>query len=49
MKMVQTNMGQIPLEDCLDIRAMQNGFDSYEDMRAKGYTIDTPETIDVDE
>ena len=48
MKMVQTNMGQILLEDYLDIVAMQNGFDSYEGMRAEGLVIETPETIDVD-
>ena len=44
MKMVKTNMGEISLEDYLDIVAMQNGFDSYEDMRAEGLVIEIPET-----
>ena len=41
---VKTNIGEMPLEDYLDIRAMQYGFDSYEDMRKQGYSIDIPET-----
>lgn len=41
---VKTNIGEMPLEDYLDIRAMQFGFDSYEDMRKQGYSIDIPET-----
>lgn len=40
-KMVQTNMGLMPLEDYLDIVASQYGYDSYEEMQAEGYTIDT--------
>lgn len=40
-KMVKTNMGAMPLEDYLDIVASQYGFDSYEEMQAEGYQIDT--------
>ena len=32
-KIVNTNMGAMPLEDYLDIVALQHGFDSYEDSR----------------
>jgi hypothetical protein len=38
-KIVATNLGKIPLEDYLDICAMQHGFSSYEDMRKDGYCI----------
>lgn len=41
-KMVETNIGSIPIEDYLEIVAMQNGFDSYEQMRAEGFDIDVP-------
>ena len=30
----------MPIEDYQEIIAMQNGFDSYEDMKAEGYHID---------
>lgn len=40
-KMVKTNMGTMPLEDYLDIVAYQHGYDSYEEMQAEGYQIDT--------
>ena len=40
-KMVRTNMGMMPLEDYLDIVASQYGFDSYEEMQAEGYQINT--------
>lgn len=40
-KMVNTNMGAMPLEDYLDIVALQHGFDSYEEMQAEGYRINT--------
>ena len=36
---VETNIGKIPLEDYREIRAMQCGFDSYEDMLKEGYCI----------
>jgi len=38
-KYVETNIGRIPLEDYREIRAMQYGFDSYEDMLKEGYCI----------
>ena len=37
---VKTNMGTMPVEDYLEIQAMQFGFDSYEDMKKQGYSID---------
>lgn len=40
---VCTNMGIMPIEDYLDIAAMQYGFDSYEDLCAHGLSIDLPE------
>jgi hypothetical protein len=43
-KTVKTNIGEMPIGDYLDIRAMQYGFDSYEDLRKQGYSIDIPET-----
>ena len=42
-KCVKTNMGSIPLEDYLEIRAQQLGFSSYEELREEGYIIDVPE------
>lgn len=39
---VKTNMGSIPLEDYLDIKARQYGFDDYEDMKTNEYYIDIP-------
>lgn len=38
-KYVETNIGRISLEDYREIRAMQCGFDSYEDMLKEGYCI----------
>ena len=44
---VETNIGTIPIEDFREIIAVQNGFDSYTQMRSKGVRIgrgyDTPE------
>jgi len=37
---VKTNIGTMPVEDYLDIHAMQCGFDSYEDLKKQGYSID---------
>ena len=45
--MVETNQGLMPLEDYLDIKAIQYGFDSYADMKACGCCIDTPSTIEI--
>ena len=47
IKMVETNQGLMPLEDYLDIKAIQYGFDSYEDMKACGCYIDIPSTIEI--
>ncbi len=30
--MINTNIGQMPLEDYLEIKALQYGYDSYKDM-----------------
>lgn len=46
MKYVKTNIGTMPLEDYLDIKAGNYGFDSYDDMLAAGYKITVaPEDI----
>lgn len=36
---VVTNVGHIPIEDYREIQALQNGFDSYEDMYEQGYRL----------
>ena len=45
---IGTNMGKMPIEDYREIAAMQNGFDSYEDMRSQGVYIDMGEHKEVD-
>lgn len=42
-KMVATNIGKMPLNDYLDIIAMQSGFDSYEEMQEAGYHVNEEE------
>ena len=39
-KTINTNMGEIPIKDYGDSVAMQNGFDSYEDMKNQGHIIE---------
>ena len=39
MEEIQTNIGLIPVNDYLEIKAMQYGFNSYEEMRNEGYYI----------
>lgn len=46
---VKTNMGLVPLEDYYDMCSRQMGFDSYEDLRDNGYSIDKPEIIAIEE
>lgn len=41
-EMVKTNIGSIPIEDYREIIAIQNGFNSYEQMRAAGLGVDVP-------
>ena len=48
-KYVNTNIGLMPVEDYLEAKAIQYGFESYEDMRAQGYKIDIEQTVDVQE
>jgi hypothetical protein len=43
MKGVKTNMGVMPLEDYYDIKASQYGYDSYEEMRADGLSVNVSE------
>ena len=38
--LIDTNIGKIPQDDLNDILAIQNGFDSYEEMKASGVYID---------
>lgn len=40
IKYVKTNIGTIPVEDYLDICAIQAGFDDYKSMVHEGYIID---------
>ncbi len=37
---IDTNIGKIPVEDYLDIVAIQHGFYDYEDMQKNGLHID---------
>ncbi|NCC86377.1 MAG: hypothetical protein EOM05_00715 [Clostridia bacterium] len=50
---VETNIGTVPIEDYREIQAIQNGFDSYEDMRNQGFKLgdeyDTDYTPDIAE
>ena len=41
--MIKTNMGEMPLEDYLEIVAWQHGFDSYEELRYNGIAVDIEE------
>lgn len=43
--LVKTNIGEIPLEDYLDIKARQSGFSDYEDMKSNGFTLDVPSCV----
>lgn len=38
--MIRTNIGAIPLEDYLDIKSTQLGFEDYEDLKSNGYTLE---------
>ncbi|WP_371289218.1 hypothetical protein [Dorea sp.] len=42
-RMIQTNMGEMPLEDYLDIRALEYGFSSYKELKNEGFSIEIPE------
>ena len=48
-KYVNTNIGLMPVEDYLEAKAIQYGFESYEDMRAQGYKINIEQLVDVQE
>jgi hypothetical protein len=48
-KYINTNIGLMPLEDYLETKAVQYGFESYEDMRAQGYKIDVEQIVEVEE
>lgn len=39
-RMIPTNMGKMPLEDYMEIKAMQLGFDSYEDLKNQGFDLE---------
>ncbi|WP_270604202.1 MULTISPECIES: hypothetical protein [Dorea] len=43
-RMIQTNMGEMPLQDYLDIRALECGFDSYKELEEAGFSIEIPKT-----
>lgn len=42
-RVIQTNMGEMPLEDYLDIRALEYEFDSYKELKKAGFSIEIPE------
>lgn len=42
-RMIQTNMGEMTLEDYLDIRVLEYGFDSYKELEKVGLSIEIPE------
>ena len=44
--MIKTNMGVMPVIDYLEIVAIQNGFDSYADMKANGFYVDTENLLE---
>lgn len=41
---VKTNIGEMPLEDYFDMRAIQYGYDSYKDLQNCGLSLDRPAT-----
>lgn len=43
-KTVKTNIGSIPIEDYLEICALQYGYNSYAELRADGYYIEIPDS-----
>ncbi len=43
---VSTNIGTMPVEDYREIKAVQNGFDSYEDMYRQGFRLGNSYDID---
>ena len=45
MNKVKTNIGGMPLEDYLEIVALQHGFDSYEELRYNGIVVDFEDEI----
>ena len=47
-KYVDTNVGLMPIEDYLETKAIQFGFDSYSDMKANGFDIVEPKTIEIE-
>ena len=38
-RIVETNIGAMPLEDYLEIVSIQSGFDSYKDLKKSGFRI----------
>ena len=44
-KLVETNIGKIPVRDYLEIQASKYGFDSYEDLHKAGYRIQGYENV----
>lgn len=42
---VKTNIGDIPLEDYLDIESRKYGFEDYADLKSNGLSLEMPETI----
>lgn len=45
---VHTNIGSIPMEDYLEIKALELGFSDYESAKAEGFIIGIPEESEVE-
>lgn len=45
MEYVKTNLGIVPLTDYYEMVAVQNGFESYLEMKEDGYSIEKPQII----
>ena len=42
-KLIKTNVGTMPVDDYLEIRAYQYGFSSYEELKEAGLSIEIPD------
>ena len=49
MKYVKTSQGLIPMDEYLDIQAIQYGYSNYADLRKHGYIINIYESDIVEE
>ncbi len=45
---IKTNMGNMPVEDYLDIYSMQHGFEDYDDLCNSGYKVPGYENVTIE-